>query len=176
MFAKPYALIIRKRYCSININTRSSVFTAPYNNTDRLVGSIKLIGVYKLLEGYKGYVVIDGYAGYDELVDQGIKIQRCFAHIRRKFYNIVKVLPDELKKVSAVNEMARRNVLFAKSENGASISGRLFIIIQTAKANGLIVDKYIEYVIDHINKTPVEDLLPWSEKLPQELFIKQFVK
>lgn len=70
----------------------------------------------------------------------------------------------------------RRNVLFSKTEHGASISGRLFTIIQTAKANGLIVGKYIEFVIDHINKAPVEDLLPWSEKLPQELSIKQFVK
>ena len=61
-----------------------------------------------LLEGYNGYIVTDGYAGYDELVNQGIKIQRCFAHIRRKFYDIVKVLPDELKKVSAANEMVRR--------------------------------------------------------------------
>lgn len=224
----------------------------------------------QLLEGYKGYIVTDGYAGYDELAAKGIRIQRCFAHIRRKFYDIVKVLPDELKKVSAANEMVRRidrlfeiearlkaskktpfeihkerhtkeylkivnniydylhnirpeegtpleiavkyflncekesktfledghipisnniceraikpfaimrrNVLFAKTEHGASISGRLFTIIQTARANGLVVDKYIEYVLEKINKVPVEELLPWSGKLPQELSIKRYIK
>ena len=70
----------------------------------------------------------------------------------------------------------RRNVLFAKTEHGASISGRLFTIIQTARANGLVVHKYIEYVLEKINKVPVEELLPWSGKLPQELSIKRYIK
>ena len=223
-----------------------------------------------LLDGYKGYIVTDGYAGYDGLAGKGIRIQRCFAHIRRKFYDIVKVLNDGQRKVSSANEMVkridrlfakeaelkagkkspleilearrsdgymrivndiydyldsinaeegtpldaavryfrnvkgesktflldghipisnniceraikpfaimRRNVLFAKTENGASISGRIFTIVQTAKANGLIVDKYIEYVLENITKAPIENLLPWSEKLPKELSIKQFIK
>ena len=223
-----------------------------------------------LLDGYKGYIVTDGYAGYDDLANKGIKIQRCFAHIRRKFYDIVKVLNDEQKKVSSANEMVkridrlfakeaelkankkspleilearksdgymkivndiydyldsinaeegtvldaavkyfrnikdesktflldghipisnniceraikpfaimRRNVLFAKTENGASISGRIFTIVQTAKANALVVDKYLEYALENINKVPIDDLLPWSEKLPKELSIKQYIK
>jgi len=223
-----------------------------------------------LLDGYKGFIVADGYAGYDELTAKGIKIQRCFAHIRRKFYDIVKVLSDDQKRISVANEMVkridklfeveaklkaqkktpreikeirqsgdymiivnsiydyldsikaeegtpleaavkyfrtvkeesktflqdghipisnniceraikpfaimRRNVLFAKTENGASISGRIFTLVQTAKANALVVEKYIEYALENINKVPVENLLPWSEKLPQELSIKQYIK
>lgn len=222
-----------------------------------------------MLDGYKGYVVADGYTGYNELSNKGIKIQRCFAHIRRKFYDIVKVLPDEQKKISVANEMVkridklfaieaqlkaesktpleigkarktekyskitediysyldsinaeegtplyaavkyfknireesrtfledghipisnniceraikpfaimRRNVLFAKTENGAALSGRIFTIVQTAKANGLIVDKYIEYVLENIKNVPLDDLLPWSERLPKELSIKQYI-
>ena len=69
----------------------------------------------------------------------------------------------------------RRNVLFAKTEKGASIAGRIFTIVQTAKANALVVDKYLEYALENINKIPVEDLLPWSEKLPKELSIKQYI-
>lgn len=223
-----------------------------------------------LLDGYNGYIVTDGYAGYDELTNKGIKIQRCFAHIRRKFYDIVKVLNEDQKKISVANEMVkridrlfmeeaklksnhkspleikdirnsddymkivndiydylheinaeegtpldtatkyfknveeesktflldghipisnniceraikpfaimRRNVLFAKSEKGASISSRIFTVVQTAKANALIVDKYLEYALRYINKVPIEDLLPWSEKLPKELSIKQYIK
>ena len=70
----------------------------------------------------------------------------------------------------------RRNVLSAKTEKGASISGRIFTIVQTAKANALVVDKYLEYVLGNINKVPIQDLLPWSEKLPKELSIKQYIK
>ena len=70
----------------------------------------------------------------------------------------------------------RRNVLFAKSEKGAYMSSGIFTIVQTTKANGLIVDKYLEYILENINKVPIDDLLPWSEKLPKELSIKQYIK
>lgn len=70
----------------------------------------------------------------------------------------------------------RRNVLFAKSENGALLSGRIFTIVQTAKANSLILDKYLEYTLENINKLHIDDLLPWSEKLPKSLSIKQYLK
>lgn len=223
-----------------------------------------------LLDKYQGYIVTDGYAGYNELSSKGIKIQRCFAHIRRKFYDIVKVLNDEQKKISVASEMVkridklfeaeaklkamkkspleihevrqsddymkmvndiydyletikaeegtpldvavkyfknvkeesktflldghipisnniceraikpfaimRRNVLFAKSENGALLSSRIFTIVQTANANSLIVNKYLEYVLENINKVPIDDLLPWSDKLPKSLSIKQYLK
>ncbi len=70
----------------------------------------------------------------------------------------------------------RRNVLFAKTEKGASITSRIFTVVQTTKANALVVDKYLEYTLENINKVPIEDLLPWSEKLPKELSIKQYIK
>ena len=63
----------------------------------------------------------------------------------------------------------RRNFLFSKTENGANASARLFSIIQTAKANGLVVESYLNYVINSINKIPIEDILPWSDKLPENL-------
>jgi transposase len=219
----------------------------------------------RMLDGFKGYLVSDGYAGYDKIASEDIKIQRCYARIRRKFYDIVKVLPDGLKAQSAAYEMVRRidrlfakerefvangntpdeiynlrheagyakivddiydylhsinaedntplggavkyfrnleeesktflldghvpisnniceravkpfaimrrNVLFAKSEAGANIAGRMFTIVQTARSNGLVVDKYLEYVLENIGKTDIADLLPWSDKLPKELSI-----
>ena len=219
-----------------------------------------------ILDDYKGYVVVDGYSGYDILKEKGIKIQLCFAHIRRKFYDIAKVLSSELKKKSAAQEMVnridklfraeailkqskktpleiynyrqsdeymkivndiydyldsinpeegtllydavnyfkngkedsktflldghipisnniaeraikpftimRRNILFCKTENGAEISGRLFTLIQTARANGLVVEDYLTYVMESINNLPIENLLPWSENIPNNLKIK----
>ena len=49
-------------------------------------------------------------------------------------------------------------------------------MVQTAKANALVIDKYLKYALRNINKVSVEDLLPWSEKLPKELSINQYVK
>lgn len=218
-----------------------------------------------LTSNYNGYLVCDGYPGYDKLreTNKNIKIQRCFAHIRRNFYDVIKVLSDEKKKQSKAYEMVRRidklfylenqmtvkhldpdeikeernskeylevfnsiysylhslnpekgtplskavdyflkfeedsktfledghipisnniaeravkpfvicrkNFLFSKSVNGAEASGRLFSILQTAKANGLVPEIYLAYCLENINKVNLEDLLPWSEKLPISL-------
>ena len=65
--------------------------------------------------------------------------------------------------------IARNNFLFSKTENGAQASGILFSIIQTAKANGLCIERYLEYILNNINKIKIDDILPWSEKLPKEL-------
>ena len=65
--------------------------------------------------------------------------------------------------------ICRKNFLFSKSVNGAEASGRLFSILQTAKANGLVPEMYLAYCLENMNKVAVEDLLPWSEKLPDSL-------
>ena len=49
------------------------------------------------LSDYAGVVVCDDYAGYTKLKknNPNIKLQRCFAHVRRRFSDIVKTLPEE---------------------------------------------------------------------------------
>jgi hypothetical protein len=49
------------------------------------------------LSDYAGVVVCDDYAGYTKLKknNPNIKLQRCFAHVRRRFADIVKTLPKE---------------------------------------------------------------------------------
>ena len=217
----------------------------------------------KLTASFKGYLVCDGFKGYDQIKNDNIKIQRCFAHIRRNFYDIVKTLPESQKAQSKANEMVRRidklfylenkfnkdnlsplqikeerhkeeylkvvddiysflhsidaeertplskavnyflnveedsktflmdghipisnniaeraikpfvicrkNFLFAKAECGAKASARLFSLVQTARANGLIPEYYFEYVSNNIGKVDLDDLLPWSKKLPKNI-------
>lgn len=57
--------------------------------------------VKKILHDYHATVTVDGYAGYNSLRHNGIKIQRCMVHARREFANIVKTLTDEQLKDSA---------------------------------------------------------------------------
>ncbi|WP_426116998.1 IS66 family transposase [Massilia sp. PWRC2] len=48
----------------------------------------------RLLHDYRGYVMTDGYSGYNELVrTDGIEQLVCWAHVRRRFVEAVKVQP-----------------------------------------------------------------------------------
>jgi len=224
----------------------------------------KIDNFKKILGDYKGYLVVDGYAGYRELKEQGIKIQSCWTHLRRYFYDIVKTLKEDEKANSAsvrvvemidkvfaiearfkdkkltpeeilkkrnsgeyltminalesyvkslntieqsplgkavkyfnnqweecktflecgeveisnnISERAvkpfalcRRNFLFVKTEDGGTNASKLFSIYQTAKANLLVPDLYLEYVLNKIDKIEnIDDLLPWSNKLPKHI-------
>ena len=224
----------------------------------------------KFLNNYNGYFVCDGYPGYDSLpskVNGEIKIQRCWVHMRRYFFDCIKGLDEELwpknpaygvitkidqmfklesdmrkqnytrdqikekrnskeyqdliksldEKILKINTensaylkkacnhyendkdelytfledgyldihnnlaertvrpftIARKNFLFCKTSDGATITGKLFSIVQTARANGLRVEQYLKYVIDNIRTKKIEELLPWSLSLPEDLKIKK---
>ena len=53
----------------------------------------------QFLKGYTGYIETDGYSGYNMLRKQGVKINRCVAHSRRKFNDVIKQSStiDEMK-------------------------------------------------------------------------------
>ncbi len=59
--------------------------------------------------------------------------------------------------------------------SGANASAIIYSIVETAKANNLKIYEYIKYLLDVIpehmddkNYDFVEDLLPWSDKLPDK--------
>jgi hypothetical protein len=49
----------------------------------------------KFLAGFRGYLHVDGYAGYKKLEEQGVTIVECWAHARRKFHEALKILTKE---------------------------------------------------------------------------------
>lgn len=60
--------------------------------------------------------------------------------------------------------------LFANTPNGASASSLIYSVIQTAIANDLKPLFYLEYVFEQIQlekDLQTEDLLPWSDKIPE---------
>lgn len=66
--------------------------------------------------------------------------------------------------------IGRKNWLFANTPNGAKASSTIYSIIQTAIANDLKPMAYLEYVFEQLQLTKDlqnEDLLPWSEKIPE---------
>ena len=53
----------------------------------------------EFLEGFSGYLHADGYEGYHKLPDR-IIVVGCFAHLRRKFFDALKILPKDKKQDS----------------------------------------------------------------------------
>ena len=66
--------------------------------------------------------------------------------------------------------VGRKNWLFADTSKGATASAAIYSIIETAKANGLNVFTYLEFLLIYMPGTDwhnhpeeLDDLMPWSE-------------
>ena len=66
----------------------------------------------------------------------------------------------------------RKAFLFAKTDRGAEATAELFTIIQTAKANLLKSDEYLEWVMNNIQTHDINRLLPWSDEIPDNVRIR----
>ena len=71
----------------------------------------------------------------------------------------------------------RKNFLFCKTAKGATASSYLYSIIETAKANNLVVEKYLVYLFENLIQTndnhSLENLMPWSDSIPDNIKIKK---
>ncbi|QGU95073.1 IS66 family transposase [Clostridium bovifaecis] len=74
--------------------------------------------------------------------------------------------------------IGRKNFLFANTAKGAASSANIYSIVETAKANKLVVERYLVHLfnnllkIDISNSESLEDLMPWSNKIPENMKIK----
>lgn len=74
--------------------------------------------------------------------------------------------------------IGRNNWLFSASTKGAQASALIYSIVETAKNNNLVVEKYLLYLMDkfvniHPNdKESLLKILPFSKDLPEDLKIK----
>ena len=71
------------------------------------------------LKDFDGYVICDDYHGYDKLRKnkENIRLQRCWAHARRKYMDILKAMPKEVRNKSiAFNIVYKMDKLFKIEE------------------------------------------------------------
>lgn len=74
--------------------------------------------------------------------------------------------------------LGRKNFLFANTAKGATASSYLYSIVETAKANKLVIEKYLVYLFDNLinidttDSESLENLMPWADKIPDNLKIK----
>ena len=75
--------------------------------------------------------------------------------------------------------IGRKNFLFANTSKGAICSAQIYSIIETAKSNNLIIEKYLVYLFENLveldttDSESLENLMPWSSTLPNTLKIKE---
>ena len=71
--------------------------------------------------------------------------------------------------------LGRKNWLFSNTSKGAKSSATIYSIIETAKVNDLIVEKYLVYLMDVISNLEIRNadtllkVMPWSKELPDEV-------
>lgn len=73
--------------------------------------------------------------------------------------------------------IGRKNWLFSNSSKGAKASALIYSIIETTKANSLAVEKYLVYLMHKLSDIDIPsnskdillELMPWSDKLPEQL-------
>ena len=64
------------------------------------------------------------------------------------------------------------------TSKGASSSALLYSIIETAKANGLAVEKYLVYLFEVLASSEIKErdvlakCMPWAENIPDQLRVK----
>ena len=66
--------------------------------------------------------------------------------------------------------IGRKNFLFSNTPNGAASTARVYSIIQTALANNLKPQHYLQYVFEQIQENPdidINQILPWSKGIPE---------
>ena len=74
--------------------------------------------------------------------------------------------------------VGRNNWLFSASTKGAESSALIYSIIETAKNNNLVIEKYLLYLmnsignIDPMDKVSLLKILPFSKDLPEDLKIQ----
>lgn len=78
--------------------------------------------------------------------------------------------------------IGRKNWMFSSSSKGAKASALIYSIIETAKANNLVVEKYLVYMFDRLSKEGIKsrdeilDMMPLSAALPEEVKISNSKK
>lgn len=112
------------------------------------------------------------------------KLKKAITYVLNQKENLSKFLNDgripltNSKAERAIRPFAvhRKNWLFADSVNGANANAVWYSIIESAKANNLNINKYINYLLKELpqleneqSKEEIEKYLPWSKELPADI-------
>lgn len=110
----------------------------------------------RLLEGFKGYLQVDGYAGYNAVCDQaGVIRVGCMSHCRRKFFEVYK---SSKKKGKAGKALKFIKKLYKIEESIKCKEPEERYLVRQEKS-GPILDEFRKWLDDHLHAVPPQNLL-----------------
>jgi len=100
----------------------------------------------KFLEGFKGYLQVDGYAGYHNIPD--VTLAGCWAHFSRKFKEALKGLPPQQRKSTSMAQvpLAKINRLFAIERKLSKVTPEERLAVRNLKSRPIVEElrKWLE--------------------------------
>lgn len=112
------------------------------------------------------------------------KLKEALTYVKNQKESLSKFLEDgripltNSKAERAIRPFAvyRKNWLFADTQEGAKANAIYYSLIESAKANKLNINKYINYLLEILpqlegeqKEEDIEKYLPWSKELPKEI-------
>ena len=104
------------------------------------------------LKGFKGYLHVDGYGGYERLFDQGITGVGCMAHARRKFFEITKINKKEGLAAFAVKHIAKLYQIEKEAKLEQLIPEQIQILRQ--ERSKPLLGEFKKWLDEHAVKVP----------------------
>lgn len=156
------------------------VYTSSFYNANQIriydfKESRSIDATTKWLSSFKGIVHCDDYAGYDALKknNPNIQLQRCWAHVRRRFADIVKSLPKKAKSNSiAYKILMEISKLFALEAKYKKSNKNPIQILECRKKDiPPILQKIKEYIFNTkaISNSALESALNYTKKCWNDL-------
>ena len=95
------------------------------------------------LAGFKGFLHTDGFAGYHQLEPENA-LCGCFAHLRRTFYEALKIIPNN-KKLHSLEQNALNLIgkLFKTEDKTVDFYDKFKILTEKSR---LILDKLYDFI------------------------------
>ena len=101
------------------------------------------------LKDYKGYLVVDDYAGYNHIPN--VILQKCFVHARRKFFDIYKANSDPKIKViiNMIDDIFNAERVFRENK----LSAKDIHLIRNTAAYRSKLEAYFNHLVS-LNYSP----------------------
>lgn len=113
---------------------------------------------HEFLKGFKGYLLTDAYQGYNDI--DNVKNCYCWAHARRKFYDIVKILkPEQLKGSKANRTVELMDVLLSKEKKMRVENYTPSMIKEVRNSKDYLIDlQNVKEYVESISASPESSL------------------
>ncbi|WP_041581975.1 IS66 family transposase [Salisediminibacterium selenitireducens] len=115
----------------------------------------------RFLEGFTGYLHVDGYGGYHALKPK-VELVGCWAHARRKFFDAVQTLPDD------------RDSTTSAAKKGLNAIDELYRIEREIQNEYKTPEEFYEARKERI-EPPLEAFSAWVESMKPKILSKSLL-